>query len=181
MPQNFRVPSGSQAGGNPKKKRRTSQNTATPVSNSAGGPGDMGPPNMMGGPPGPGDTMYAANPFDDTPNMSPGAMGNMAPAPGMSPNSMGSNGPGMGQGSPNMAGGGPGTPNSMVPPSSMGMGPGMRPTGDMSMGGMDMVCPMDMYFHTGSGDCILFKDWKLHDGIGAVLDCVAIIVLGLLR
>ena len=104
MPQNFRVPSGSQAGGNPKKKRRTSQNTATPVNNSGGpGPGDMGPPNMMGGLPGPGDTMYAANPFDDTPNtMSPGGMGNMAPAPGMSPNSMGSNGPGMGQGSPNL-------------------------------------------------------------------------------
>ena len=108
MPQNFRVPSGSQSGGNPKKKRRTSQNTATPVSNPNS---DMGHPNMMGAVPGHGDTVYAANPFDDNPSQ----MGGMAPGPGMSPNSMGPNGsPGMG--------GGPGTPNNMIPPpNSMGM------------------------------------------------------------
>ena len=52
---NFRVPAGSQSGGNPKKKRRTSQNTATPVTNTGN---DMGPPNMMGGPMEP-NTMYA--------------------------------------------------------------------------------------------------------------------------
>ena len=52
---NFRVPAGSQSGGNPKKKRRTSQNTATPVTNAGN---DMGPPNMMGGPMEP-NTMYA--------------------------------------------------------------------------------------------------------------------------
>ena len=74
---------------------------------------DMGHPgNMMGAVPGNGDTVYAANPFDDNPG---GGMGGMAPAPGMSPNSMGPNG------SPSM-GGGPGTPNNMIPPpNSMGM------------------------------------------------------------
>ena len=71
----------------------------------------MGHPNMMGAVPGHGDTVYAANPFDDNPSQ----MGGMAPGPGMSPNSMGPNGsPGMG--------GGPGTPNNMIPPpNSMGM------------------------------------------------------------
>ena len=76
---NFRVPAGSQSGGNPKKKRRTSTNTATPVNNP---PNDMGPPSMMSGnPAGPGapnnvggsDTVFAGNPFDDSASsMSPG-------------------------------------------------------------------------------------------------------------
>ena len=76
---NFRVPAGSQSGGNPKKKRRTSTNTATPVNNP---PNDMGPPSMMtGNPAGAGapniasgnDTVFASNPFDDSASsMSPG-------------------------------------------------------------------------------------------------------------
>ena len=52
----FRVPTGSQSGGNPKKKRRTSQNTATPVVQNP----DMGLPTM-----GPSSTVFASNPFDD--------------------------------------------------------------------------------------------------------------------
>ena len=53
---------GGNQGGNAKKKRRTSQNTAVPVNQPL--PGDM---NMMG------DTVFANNPFDD----GPGGMGPM--------------------------------------------------------------------------------------------------------
>ena len=57
----------------------------------------------------------------------------------------------------------------------------MNMSSGMNMGGMDMACPMDMYFHTGSDDCILFKQWKFGDGFGAIGSCILIIGLALLR
>ena len=87
MSGNFKYPvggAGGNQGGNAKKKRRTSQNTAVSVNPGQPPPGDM---NMMN------DTVFANNPFDDGPGgMNPmgGGGGMMDPRRGPM---MGPNGP----------------------------------------------------------------------------------------
>ena len=133
---NFRVPAGSQVGGNPKKKRRTNQNTASPVVQNQ----EMGP----------NDTSFARNSFNDsmvmmnqqahgrqnTPGMSPGrgdSIGGPSSSPGLIIDRLGQRSPGMGPDGPNMGPGGMNT-NGMDP---RNMGPaGMDPR-NMGHAGLD--------------------------------------------
>lgn len=106
MSGNFKYPvggAGGSQGGNAKKKRRTSQNTAVPVNSGQPPPGDM---NMMN------DTVFANNPFDD----GPGGMNSMGGGGMMDPR----RGPMMGPNGPMMNGHMMPGPDGMMGP----MGPG---------------------------------------------------------